>query len=68
MAIAFDMGARQAHRVIQRGVVELVGKHRVASPCQRLYHAQIRHIAGGKQQRGGLADEGRQLVFELLVR
>jgi hypothetical protein len=66
--VAFGIRPRQQHGIVERGMVELVGEHGVALAYKRLHHAEIGHVAGGKQQRGGLADKSGELLFELMMR
>src|SRR5512146_3139973 len=49
-------------------MVEFVREYGVALAGQRLHHAEVGHVAGGKQQRGWLADESGELLFELVMR
>ena len=48
-------------------MVQLVGKHRIAASDQRLHHAQIGHVAGGKTQRSGLADKFSERLLQSMV-
>ena len=68
-AIALELGARQQRRIVERGMVELVGKHRIAAPDQRGDDAEVGHVAGGKQQRARQAARIRaSAVFERVMR
>src|SRR3989338_1088787 len=49
-------------------MIEPVGKYSVALANQRLNRAEVGHVAGGKQQRGGLADKCRKFLFEPVMR
>ncbi len=49
MPIALHLRARQQHGIVERGMVELVGKHGVALARQRLHHTEVGHETGGKQ-------------------
>jgi hypothetical protein len=51
--VALGLGALrlgQLHGVDQRGVVELVGEHRIAAPGQGWRDGEVGEIAGGKSQ------------------
>ena len=72
VVVAVDAGAAggargQQHAVHQRAVIEAVGEHVIAAPGKRLQRAQVGLVAGGEAQRGRLAHEVRQLLFQLLV-
>ncbi len=72
VAIARKRRAGKLRRIDQRSVIELVAKHfatpiEVAAAGQCGEHGQIGHVAGGKQQRGRLADELRKRGFKILV-
>ena len=66
--IALEGGPRQQRGVVQRGVVQPVGEHRVLAPDQRRHGADVGEVAGGKQQRARQADERREPLLQLVVR
>ena len=66
--IAREARARQQRGVVQRGVVELVGEDRVVAPEQRGEHAEVGHVAGGKQQRRAGWPTNAQAPLERRVR
>ncbi len=68
MRVAPDLGARQAHGVDQRGVVEAVGEQRVARPDQRRDDAQIGHVAGGEVERARQADKPGEPLLQRVMR
>ncbi len=53
--------------VEQGGVVQSVLEHLIAAPGQGRDHAQIRHVAGGEEQRPWPAGEVRQLLLQGMV-
>ncbi len=66
--IAFEVGARQQHRVIERRMIEFVGEHRIVAPGERGHDADVCHVAGRKQQRARQAYKLRQRFLERMVR
>src|SRR3989440_11761262 len=67
MRIADHPGARQAHAVDQRGVVERIGENRILRAGERGDGAEVRLIAGGKKQRPWHLHELGELRREALV-
>ena len=67
MTIAFHLGSRKQHGVIERSVIQLVGEHRVAAPDQSLYRTEIGKVAGGEKQSNRLVHKSRKFIFELLM-
>ena len=67
MRIADHPGARQAHAVNQRGVVERIGENRILRAGERGDGAEVRLIAGGKKQRPWHLHELGELRLEALV-
>ena len=62
------VGLGKLHGVDQRGVVELVGEDRIATPSQGRRHGEVGEITGGKGQGAGKAGEGRDFLFQRFVR
>src|SRR6266852_7508519 len=65
--VANHPGARQAHAVDQRSVIECVGENRILRAGERGNGADICLIAGGKKQRPRHLHELGELRFEALV-
>ena len=65
MRIAFQLGAAELRSVEQAGVVELVLHAHIAWAKQRLQHAEVRHVAGGEQQRTFAPGPLGQCLFQL---
>ena len=68
MRIALELARDEQRGVVQRGMVQPVGEHRVLAPRKRRDDAEVRHVAGGEQQRARQADECRQPLLQLVVR
>ena len=66
--IAHRLRTGQPHAVDQRGVVELVRKHRRLAPDKRGDRADVRLIAGGKKQGARQLHVIGQLFLQTLVR
>jgi len=49
-------------------VIELVGKYRVVAPGKRGHDADVRHVAGRKQQRARQPHEPRERLFQRVMR
>ena len=58
----------QLRRVDQRGVIELVGKDRIATPDERRDDAEIGHVPSRKKQRVLEPGERRQSLLQRFVR
>ena len=65
--IAREFGAGQQHRIVERGMVKLVGENFVVATGQRSDDPEIGHVAGGKKQRRRQAGESGQRCLQLMV-
>src|SRR3972149_5768641 len=68
MRIALELGAREQARVVKRGMIEPVRKHRVAAPDERGDHTNVRHITGRKLERARQGDKARKRFLQRVVR
>ena len=67
MGIALEHGAREQGGVVQTGVVEPVGEHRVVPVEKRGDDAEVGHVAGREEQRARHPDEFGEPSFQRLV-
>ena len=67
VCITFELRARQHAGVVERGVIQPVGKHGVITPQQCSDHAQVSHVAGGKQQCARQLHKRSERLFQRLV-
>ena len=65
--IVRECRARDAARVDERGVVQAVAEHQVAALHERGREAEVRHVAGGEEQRALATRECGQLLLECVV-
>ena len=63
--IAREFGAGQQYRIVERGMIELVGKDFVVATSQGGDDAEIGHVTGGKKQRRRQAGESGKFRFQL---
>ena len=64
---ANDLGAAQPAAVVDAGVGVRVDQQHVAGAGQGCDHAQVGHVAGGKNDHAAVSEELRQFPFELHV-
>jgi hypothetical protein len=67
MRVSFEGRARQKSAIYQRCMTQPIQEHRFATPGQRGHHGQVRHVAGGKQQRSFTARERGKIFLQAAV-